>query len=427
MWKFNDHPYFKLGATIVQMDGWWPLGTTATFSNNVALDGDNFNLQFFDINSMQWEADAMNLEIPNISLGANTVVTGGGFSLTLGDVGNELSTFRVAADSYLFRSGSAGTGATATFSPGSALAGLNVGAVAGNPSGLTNGDLWYNSSTGALMARIGGTTVDLGQSPLTSTQVGYGSGSNTMTSEAALAYNATSNVLTSGDVSIGNGGVISTTPGGTLTVGSGGSATTTNILGGTASGTLNIGSSSGALTGPINIVNTSTGDITIDPGDDIIIAGTVVFSSTPPSSDNPSYLTIDGSGNLEVSTNSNNIIDGTYTPTIDNGFNLASSTSAVCQYMRTGFTATVSGVVSVTPTGTGAVFFDVSLPFAAVLTLIGQAGGGGTSEAAVTGVQAPVYIRANTSTNAIRFTVVAASTNVHSVSFQFMYRNITPL
>lgn len=49
-----------------------------------------------------------------------------------------------------------------TFNPGADAAGLNAGSHAGNPGTLSNGDLWYNSSSGALMARINGASVALG-------------------------------------------------------------------------------------------------------------------------------------------------------------------------------------------------------------------------------------------------------------------------
>ena len=48
------------------------------------------------------------------------------------------------------------------FNPNGTNAGLNVGIHAGDPSSLTNGDLWYNLSTGKLMAAIGGSAVDIG-------------------------------------------------------------------------------------------------------------------------------------------------------------------------------------------------------------------------------------------------------------------------
>ena len=49
-----------------------------------------------------------------------------------------------------------------TFNPGANAAGINVGAVAGDPDTPTNGDLWYDSSAEELTARINGANVALG-------------------------------------------------------------------------------------------------------------------------------------------------------------------------------------------------------------------------------------------------------------------------
>ena len=49
-----------------------------------------------------------------------------------------------------------------TFSPGGTIAGINVGSVAGDPSTPSNGDLWYDSSSNELTARINGANVALG-------------------------------------------------------------------------------------------------------------------------------------------------------------------------------------------------------------------------------------------------------------------------
>ncbi len=43
-------------------------------------------------------------------------------------------------------------------------AGINVGAIAGNPTTQVNADIWYNSTTNQLFGRINGANVDLGQS-----------------------------------------------------------------------------------------------------------------------------------------------------------------------------------------------------------------------------------------------------------------------
>jgi len=49
-----------------------------------------------------------------------------------------------------------------TFNPGATVAGLNVGSFAGDPSTPINGDLWYDSVSDELSARINGATVSLG-------------------------------------------------------------------------------------------------------------------------------------------------------------------------------------------------------------------------------------------------------------------------
>lgn len=49
-----------------------------------------------------------------------------------------------------------------TFNPGTNNAGLNVGSLAGDVATPSNGDLWYNSTTNALRARINGANVSLG-------------------------------------------------------------------------------------------------------------------------------------------------------------------------------------------------------------------------------------------------------------------------
>ena len=52
-------------------------------------------------------------------------------------------------------------GVTQVFNPDGTNAGLNVGAEAGDPSVLVDGDIWYNSTANELRARIDGVTVTL--------------------------------------------------------------------------------------------------------------------------------------------------------------------------------------------------------------------------------------------------------------------------
>jgi hypothetical protein len=53
-------------------------------------------------------------------------------------------------------------GTRQTFNPNGTNAGVNVGSQAGDPSGPSNGDLWYDSTNNTLDARINGATVSLG-------------------------------------------------------------------------------------------------------------------------------------------------------------------------------------------------------------------------------------------------------------------------
>ena len=73
-----------------------------------------------------------------------------------------------------------------TFNPGANNAGVNVGALAGDPATPSNGDLWYDSTSNELTARINGSNVSLG------------SGSGNVTTGATLTANA---------LVLGNGGV----------------------------------------------------------------------------------------------------------------------------------------------------------------------------------------------------------------------------
>lgn len=111
------------------------------------------------------------------------------------------------ATSFLFgmaTSATAGTAATVTYPLGVYPTGIIVGI----PNGYVNFDsitgasgYGFRSNGGTMQWKnAGGSWVDIGTGggtvTLTSTQVGYGDGSNAVTSEAAFNYNATSNTLT---------------------------------------------------------------------------------------------------------------------------------------------------------------------------------------------------------------------------------------
>lgn len=81
-----------------------------------------------------------------------------------------------------------------TFNPGAANPGLNVGAIAGDPSAPSNGDLWYDSTANELTARINGANVALGagsiDAPTTATYI-VQTPDATLSNEQALSALAT--------------------------------------------------------------------------------------------------------------------------------------------------------------------------------------------------------------------------------------------
>jgi hypothetical protein len=101
-----------------------------------------------------------------------------------------------------------------TFNPGTTFAGFNVGAIAGDPSTLANGDLWYDSTANELTARINGANVALGAG---------GGGGTPGGSTTQLQYNNAGAF----------GGMSGWTTNGTTTL-VGGASTTLSIGGGTA-------------------------------------------------------------------------------------------------------------------------------------------------------------------------------------------------
>jgi hypothetical protein len=94
-----------------------------------------------------------------------------------------------------------------TFNPGVNNAGLNVGALAGDPATPANGDVWYNSTTNLLKARINGASVSLGQTTTPgglNTQVQYNN---------AGAFGGVSGFTSDGtNVTAGSGNLRATSP-----------------------------------------------------------------------------------------------------------------------------------------------------------------------------------------------------------------------
>ena len=115
-----------------------------------------------------------------------------------------------------------------------------------------------------------------------------------------------------------------------------------------------------------------------------------------------------------------NIFSGTYTPTLSNTTNVASSTSAICQYMRVGNVVTVSGEIVIVPTAgtTTATYLGISLPVASNLAATRQLAGTAVDSF---NLNTPGRIRGVSATDVAQLEFYAKETTSRTWSFQFTY------
>lgn len=160
--------------------------------------------------------------------------------------------------------------------------------------------------------------------------------------------------------------------------------------------------------------NVAGGAVTIAAGADVdvvtVTSGAVAITGT-----------ITGSSTIEGAaftiTGSGAIVSGTYTPTITGTFNVAASTSAVCQYMRVGSVVTVSGTIQIDPTDTGLTTWGLSLPIASNFTTATQLSGAGTGAINYEAV----LVQADTSNDRASIGFVALNNANQSITFHFTY------
>jgi len=103
----------------------------------------------------------------------------------------------------------------ATFTPTSAVSGLNVGALAGNPSSPANGDIWYNSTAGLFECQQAGLTVPCIYTGVLTTKT---NGTNNTSQSTATATQGTdTRILSSGTISGSAGAILCTDANGGVT------------------------------------------------------------------------------------------------------------------------------------------------------------------------------------------------------------------
>lgn len=156
---------------------------------------------------------------------------------------------------------------------------------------------------------------------------------------------------------------------------------------------------------------------------DLIFGTRSVTTDTAPTT----RLTVKASGDVLVASGStfgiggvaNSVTSGTYTPTLTNISNTASSTTYSLQYMRVGNTVTVSGRLTVQASSASDTEFRITLPVASNFSATTNAGGSGVFQ--FDGYK-PVGIKADITNDEATFFYSASSTATNDLYFSFTYQ-----
>lgn len=132
-----------------------------------------------------------------------------------------------------------------------------------------------------------------------------------------------------------------------------------------------------------------------------------------------SGLTIGRTAVTAPASTDGNVFSGTYTPTLTNTANVASSTAFVCQYMRVGTVVTVSGAVTIQATAAAstATVLGMSVPVASNFTSVSQCSGTAVEESGATSIR--VY--ADSTNDRMTFAYPASTISARTYSFVVTY------
>lgn len=150
----------------------------------------------------------------------DTIITGAGLTFSNTTLTTNPTTWNVQKAPTIT------AGQKFVFVPSATTSGMNFGSLAGNPSVPTDADVWYNSGTGVLSTRIIATTYGInhmisGDFGVTRVPFNHSNANGRLTSDADFTFNTTGNVLSIGDLNMGNASLA----GGTRTISLVGSAT----------------------------------------------------------------------------------------------------------------------------------------------------------------------------------------------------------
>lgn len=155
-----------------------------------------------------------------------------------------------------------------------------------------------------------------------------------------------------------------------------------------------------------------------------------VFDSTTGKVIKDSLVSISDTGNIRGSALHNNpdsqgdateqdIRSGTYTPTLYNITNIATSTAYACQWMRVGNVVTVSGRVDITASGNGLTELGITLPVASAFNAPSQSECAGTAYDIIN-PQGAIIVADGINARA-RLQFLATGPNNHHFWFSFTY------
>jgi hypothetical protein len=115
------------------------------------------------------------------------------------------------------------------------------------------------------------------------------------------------------------------------------------------------------------------------------------------------------------------VFSGTYTPTLTNTTNIATSTANSNQYMRVGNTVTVSGSVTVDATTAGAnTQLRMSLPISSTFSGGNNLGGTGASiSSGAYGNSMAIFAETGTNTAEFRWLPTLATAQIYNFTFTY--------